>query len=211
MIHRLNETHDTQARSWVESANQSGCDFPIQNLPFGVFAPRDGGEARIGVAIGDQVVDIAACAECGLLSGDATVGANACSDDALNALMELGPRYWAALRKQLFQALRHDAASELQQRVRLLPMRDAEMRLPARVGDYTDFYASIHHATNVGSMLRPENPLLPNYKWLPVGYHGRTSSLVPSGSPVRRPKGQTSRGSKRPAGIRAKPPLGLRG
>ena len=198
MIHRLNETHDPQAQSWVRNANQSGSDFPIQNLPFGVFAPRDGGEARIGVAIGDQVVDIAACAECGLFSGDAAVGANACSANALNALMELGPRYWTALRKQLFQALRHDATSELQTHVRLLPMSEVEMRLPARIGDYTDFYASIHHATNVGSMLRPENPLLPNYKWLPVGYHGRSSSLVASGTPVRRPKGQTREAANEP-------------
>ncbi|MGA2991162.1 MAG: fumarylacetoacetase [Candidatus Korobacteraceae bacterium] len=190
MIPAVNETHDPKARSWLESANESGNDFPIQNLPFGVFAPRPGGEARVGVAIGDQVVDVAAGHERGLFSGNGAEAAAACRNDALNALLALGPRCWTALRKRLFEVLRHDAAPESRQRVRLLPMSEVEMRLPARVGDYTDFYASIHHATNVGSMLRPQNPLLPNYKWLPVAYHGRASSLVPSGTPVRRPKGQ---------------------
>lgn len=152
-----------------------------------------GGEARVGVAIGDQVVDIAACYERGLLRGAAENAKAAFADDArgaLNALLALGPGCWTALRKGLFAALRHDAAPEYRERVRLLPMSDIEMRLPARVGDYTDFYASIHHASNVGGMLRPDNPLLPNYKWLPVAYHGRASSLVVSGTPVRRPQGQ---------------------
>jgi fumarylacetoacetase len=190
MISALNETHDSRTRSWVAGANDSGSDFPIQNLPFGVFSQRQGGEARVGVAIGDQVVDIAACNERGLFYGEAAEAAHACRADSLNALLALRPRCWTALRRRLFEVLRQEAAPEERQRVRLLPMSDVEMLLPARVGDYTDFYASIHHATNVGSLLRPENPLLPNYKWLPVAYHGRASSLVPSGTPLRRPKGQ---------------------
>ncbi len=190
MISALNETHDPRARSWVAGANDSGSDFPIQNLPFGVFAPRQGGEARVGAAIGDQVVDIAACNERGMFHGEAAEAAHACRTGSLNALLALGPRCWTALRRRLFEVLRQEAALEDRQRVRLLPMRDVEMLLPARVGDYTDFYASIHHATNIGSLLRPENPLLPNYKWLPVAYHGRASSLVSSGTPLRRPQGQ---------------------
>jgi fumarylacetoacetase len=182
----------------VESANQVRSDFPIQNLPFGVFAPLQGGAARIGVAIGDQVVDLAECQERGLFSGEAAEGASAFGDDSLNVFMALGRRCWTAVRLQLFQALRHDASPALRERVRLLPMDEVEMRLPTRVGDYTDFYASIHHATNVGSMLRPENPLLPNYKWLPVAYHGRASSLVASGTPVRRPRGQISETANEP-------------
>ena len=198
MIHALNETHDPRARSWVESANQGESEFPIQNLPFGVFAPLQGGAARIGVAIGDQVIDLDGCRERGLFSGEAAECAQVFGDDSLNRLMASGRRCWTAIRLQLFHALRHDATPGMRERLRLLPISDVEMRLPARVGDYTDFYASIHHATNVGSMLRPDNPLLPNYKWLPVAYHGRASSLVASGTPVRRPRGQISEAANQP-------------
>ncbi len=192
MIPSINETHDPAMRSWVESANQPGCDFPVQNLPFGVFRAALGGQARVGVAIGDQVLDVNAAAERGLfsLNGDlAPEAVRACDAGALNPLMALGEQHWSALRRSLFHLLRHDSPTD-HDRVPLLAMAEVEMLLPAQVGDYTDFYASLDHAANVGSMFRPDNPLLPNYKWLPVGYHGRASSLLPSGTPIRRPRGQ---------------------
>ena len=197
----MNETHDPHLTSWVESAQDAATDFPIQNLPFGVFRRRGAVAAapRVGVAIGDAVVDVAAARDAGLLGdGDAAAAAERCRQPSLNALMALGPRHWSALRRALGRLLRvdGDAAAAVRRdpalRERLLvPMADAELLLPAEVGDYSDFYASVHHATNVGSMFRPDNPLLPNYKWVPIGYHGRASSLVPSGTPVRRPHGQT--------------------
>jgi fumarylacetoacetase len=191
--YELNETHDPELRSWIDTANEPGCDFPIQNLPFGVFRPRgaDSEEERVGVAIGDQVVDVLRLKELGLLSSDAAEAARACAGPSLNPLMSLGRHHWSALRWELSGLLsapgkRRDVVAGV-----LVPRAEAEMRLPADVGDYTDFYCSIHHATNVGSMFRPDNPLLPNYKHIPIGYHGRASSLLVSGEPVRRPKGQT--------------------
>ncbi len=191
MTPRINETHDPTARSWVESANRAGCDFPVQNLPFGVFRLA-GGEARVGVAIGNQVLDLSAATQRGLFSfnrDEAREAAFCFNASALNRLMALGDRYWSALRKRIFHLLRHDASVD-RERVPLFPMANVEMQLPAQVGDYTDFYASLYHAAKVGSMFRPDNPLLPNYKWLPVAYHGRASSLLPSGTPIRRPRGQ---------------------
>jgi fumarylacetoacetase len=190
MTPSINETHDPAARSWVESANHPACDFPVQNLPFGVFRPAHG-LARVGVAIGDQVLDLAATAERGLFSGDklAIEASLCCNGAALNPLMALGERHWSALRRSIFHLLRHDASLD-RERVPLVPMAEVQMLLPAQIGDYTDFYASIYHAEKVGSMFRPDNPLLPNYRWLPVGYHGRASSLLPSGTPIRRPRGQ---------------------
>ncbi|MGE5199208.1 MAG: fumarylacetoacetase [Rhodospirillaceae bacterium] len=191
----IDHTHEPDAVSWVASAADPGGDFPIQNLPFGVFTRRGSGEAaRVGVAIGDLVLDVGACADAGLITGEAAGPARACGAPALNALMALGRPAWTALRRALFRLLDADApgADGLQDRVApfLVPQDDAEMFLPAAVGDYTDFYASSHHASNVGRMLRPDNPLLPNYKHVPIGYHGRASSLVVSGTPVRRPWGQ---------------------
>jgi fumarylacetoacetase len=187
----INETHDPAARSWVESANLPGCDFPVQNLPFGVFRPVYRRLARVGVAIGDHVLDLAEAAERGLFSADRLPleAALCCNEAALNSLMALGEQHWSSLRRSIFHLLRHDAPVD-HERVPLFPMAEVEMLLPARVGDYTDFYASIYHAEKVGSMFRPDNPLLPNYKWLPVGYHGRASSLLPSGTAIRRPRGQ---------------------
>lgn len=189
-----NETHDPARRSWVDSANQPDCDFPIQNLPFGVFS-RDGDE-RVGVAIGDQIVDVFASREAGAFgdgntaSGDsADTAAQACSGPTLGPLMALAPEYWSALRRALQAALEEGSAQ--QEKVALVPMAEVEMVLPVDIGDYTDFYCSIHHATNVGRLFRPDNPLLPNYKHIPIGYHGRASSVVLSDTPVRRPKGQT--------------------
>ncbi|MDB6126217.1 MAG: fumarylacetoacetase [Verrucomicrobia bacterium] len=186
----LNATHDPLRMSWVESANVPTSDFPLQNLPYGVFETSNS-SARIGVAIGDQVLDLAAAADAGLLP-DSVV--NACRQPVLNDLMALGQPEWSRLRVRLSELLDAKTSPSVSRRESvqrcLVSMRAAQMRLPARVGDYTDFYASSFHATNVGALFRPENPLLPNYKWVPIGYHGRASSLVVSGTPIRRPKGQ---------------------
>jgi fumarylacetoacetase len=192
----IDHTHNPDAVSWVATANEPGTDFPIQNLPFGVFARRASGDApRVGVAIGDLILDVAACAEAGLFTGPALAPALDCSAPSMNALMARGREAWTALRRQIFALLDADApdTDDRQDLVArcLFPQADADMHLPATVGDYTDFYASAHHATNVGAMMRPDNPLLPNYKHVPIGYHGRASSLIASGTPVRRPWGQT--------------------
>ena len=177
----MNETHDPQLRSWVDSANQPGAEFPIQNLPFGVFAAAS---PTIGVAIGDQILNLRACAEIGWISPEFREAASAPS---LNALMAMEPAALSSLRLELSSLLRIDS---MPMEPLLVPMRGAEMQVPAEIGDYTDFYASLYHATNVGKLFRPDNPLLPNYKYVPVGYHGRASSIVPSGHTVRRPCGQ---------------------
>lgn len=189
MAHQLNETHAPDLRSWLESANVPRADFPIQNLPFGIFRRSGTAESfRVGVAIGDQILDLDACRANGLLSGPA---AEACGESSLNALMGLGAAEWSALRLAVSRLLR--AGSEPQEAVQsaLVAMSEAEMGMPAAIGDYTDFYCSIFHATNVGSMFRPDNPLMPNYKHIPIGYHGRSSSIVVSDTPIHRPKGQT--------------------
>ena len=192
----VNETHHPQLRSWIESANVVGGDFPIQNLPFGAVRRRESDDApRVGVAIGDQILDVVAALDAGCLSGVAADAAARCRAATLNPLLALGPPAWSALRLALSRLLRRDGAGDRPnaavQRKILVPMRDAELVLPVAVGNYTDFYASVHHATNVGSMFRPDNPLLPNYKWVPIGYHGRASSIVVSGTTVHRPTGQT--------------------
>jgi fumarylacetoacetase len=188
-------THDPARRSFVESANAADSDFPIQNLPLGVFRRKAEERApRIGVAIGDQILDLSRCVELKLLDQVKPEAASALCNETLNAFMALGRLHWKALRRQVASLL--DSESRLREELGaqtavLAPMREAEMLMPATIGDYTDFYASIHHATNVGSMFRPDSPLLPNYKHLPVGYHGRASSIMLSGDPVRRPCGQT--------------------
>ena len=192
MTARIDATHDPRLRSWVESAETPDTEFPIQNLPFGVFRCR-GGAPRIGVAIGEHVLDLAACRERGLLGGLPPAAEEACAFPLLNALMARPSPQRAALRQRLSDLLRAEGASVSARPLAgevLVPQRDVELLLPASIGDYTDFYASIHHATNVGRMMRPDNPLLPNYKWVPIGYHGRASSIVVSGTPVRRPSGQ---------------------
>jgi fumarylacetoacetase len=198
----LDETHDPKRRSWVDSANDSAADFPIQNLPFGIFqratSPGRAGSPlpaapRPGVAIGDRILDLDACAREGLFRGlDAALIA-AFHAPTLNALMALRPAHWSALRRRVAALLCAKDGRDDQAAVRphLVPMAEAALGLPAAVGDYTDFYASVFHATNVGRLFRPDAPLLPNYKHVPIGYHGRASSLVVSGTPVRRPNGQT--------------------
>jgi fumarylacetoacetase len=187
----MNETHDPRLRSWVESANNPGHDFPIQNLPFGVF--RRAGSAlpfRGGVAIGDCIVDLGAACERGAWQGLAAQVALLGARPVLNELMAAGGQACSALRLALSRALRQDSPQRATLEPTLLPQAEAEYALPARIGDYTDFYSSIHHATAVGKLFRPDQPLLPNYRWLPVGYHGRCSSIAVSGQQFARPLGQ---------------------
>ena len=187
----INETHDPSLRSWVTSGGRANCDFPIQNLPFCVFRPRDSHEPwRGGVAIGDEIVDLAAAARTAAFEGIAQSALQAASEPTLNRLMAMGPNAWSALRLALSRALREGAAQAKAWQGFLVPQAAAEFRVPAQVGDYTDFYTSIHHATTVGRLFRADNPLLPNYKWVPIGYHGRASSLGVSGQAFRRPRGQ---------------------
>ncbi len=186
MTFELDETHDPTLRSWVESAN-GHADFPIQNLPLGVFSA--GGVKRGGVAIGDQILDLLALAESGLLDGEAHDAALAGSGHSLNPLLAGGSGPRRALRRRISALLSDNSLREAVGWM-LHPAADCQMLLPARIGDYTDFYVGIHHATNVGKLFRPDNPLLPNYKHVPIGYHGRASSVVASGAPIRRPLGQ---------------------
>lgn len=190
----LNETHKPQLTSWVASANVAGNDFPIQNLPFGVFRHAGRAEAfRVGVAIGDQILDLTAAQAAGVFVDSADAAARACCAPTLNAFMAMGPAAWSALRLALSRALREGAPQQSALGACLVPQADAEFAVPAQIGDYTDFYTSVHHATNIGKLLRPDNPLLPNYKWIPIGYHGRSSSIGISGQSVRRPVSQIMR------------------
>lgn len=184
----LNATHDPARRSWVPSANHPGTDFPIQNLPLGVM--RRDGESHLAVAIGDQALDLAAALDAGCLTGLPPEVIAACRAPSLNALMALGADAWSRLRREVSDLLAAGRETARPPAATLVPLEAAEFLLPAAIGDYTDFYASIHHATNVGRLFRPDNPLLPNYRWVPIAYHGRASSVVVSGSPVRRPQGQ---------------------
>jgi fumarylacetoacetase len=186
----LNETHDPQARSWVKSANLTGTDFPIQNLPLGVI---DRGKAMtcIGVAIGDAVLDLSSAAESDCVPLIDEITSEALMEEHLNLLMALGRERWHTLRRSCFEMLRQGSEHRENIEKYVVPMSSVHMLVPCVIGDYTDFYASIFHATNVGSMFRPDNPLLPNYKWVPIGYHGRASSIVQSGTPIHRPSGQT--------------------
>ena len=176
----LDRTHDPELRSWVEYADDT--DFPVQNLPYGIFRRKGSKEKpRGGVAIGDQIFDLAAL---GLNTGP-----------NLNKVAAAGRPAWKALRKGVSDFLsRKNYRKNLAKH--LVPMRKAEMFLPVAIGDYSDFYAGIHHATTMGRMFRPDNPLLPNYKWVPIGYHGRASSIVVSGTPVARPSGQIKPGER---------------
>lgn len=182
MTMTIDETHDPARQSWVESA-RGHADFPIQNLPFGIFAPA-GGDRRVGVAIGEAILDLRAMAD--RLPEDV---AQAVGSDSLNALFALPASTRRALRRRVSELLsreeHRDAVAP-----HLHEAASCTLHMPARIGDYTDFYVGIHHAQNIGSMLRPDNPLLPNYKWVPIGYHGRASSIRITDEPVRRPKGQ---------------------
>ena len=180
-------------RSWVTCANDHA-DFPLQNLPLGVFS-QAGGAPRSGVAIGTRIFDLQVALEAGLFDGAARAAVQAMAGGQLNAFFELGAGARVALRERLLELLSEGSTlhGKLQALgAKLLPLAaDCQMHLPARINDYTDFYVGIEHAQNVGKLFRPDNPLLPNYKYVPIGYHGRASTIRPSGTEVRRPKGQT--------------------
>jgi fumarylacetoacetase len=182
----VNQTHAPELRSWVDSANDPANDFPIQNLPFGMFR-RQGQDdpPRVAVAIGDRVLDLCAA---GVTSAHIS----------LNALMALGNDAGHALRLAISGLLTHGSPDRARAEKALIAMAECELLLPAQIGDYTDFYASIHHATNVGQLFRPDHPLLPNYKYVPIGYHGRASSVVVSGTPVQHPLGQSRPNAQEP-------------
>lgn len=186
-------------KSWLESANDPKTDFPIENLPFGLFHRRGAeDDAHIGLAVGDSIVDLSGCYEAGLLEAiDEQVQA-ACTAPVLNELMALGNDASRAVRHTISAMLMDGSMMQPEIEPHVVKMRNAEMLVPCAIGDYTDFYAGIHHATNVGSMFRPDNPLLPNYKWVPIGYHGRVSSIVISGSEFHRPNGQTRPDAEKP-------------
>lgn len=174
----LNATHDPKLRSWVAAANVAGTDFPIQNLPFGRFRAAGSSEAfRIGVAIGDQILDLRAT---GLID-----------TDDMNVLMNASVKDRQALRAAISAGLAEGSGQQAAWSKALLAQAQAEMTVPCRIGDYTDFYTGIHHATTIGKLFRPDQPLMPNYKWVPIGYHGRASSIGVSGQVFKRPQGQT--------------------
>ncbi|MEO8136871.1 MAG: fumarylacetoacetase [Betaproteobacteria bacterium] len=177
MTRNIDETHDPALFSWVESANDPATDFPIQNLPFGRFRLAKEAAWRIGVAIGDQVLDL--------------LQAGLTDTEDMNRLMAWGSGARHALRLAVSRGLRLGYALQSALEPCLIPQVDVEMGVPCAIGDYTDFYTSIHHATAVGRQFRPDHPLLPNYKWVPIGYHGRASSIIASGHPVVRPSGQS--------------------
>ena len=187
----INATHHPELRSWISSAQAPDTDFPIQNLPFGVAHVPTHTQARVVVAIGDQALDVLALAQHALLQGLAQEAALACSDGRLNGLLALGPAHTSALRAQLSALLTVGSPHQSVVHSCLWPQADLKMVLPAQVGDFSDFFTSIHHATNSGRLARPDNPLLPNFKHLPVAYHSRSSSIVIDGTPCPRPQGQT--------------------
>jgi fumarylacetoacetase len=188
----IDHTHDPALTSWVVSANERDTDFPIQNLPFGRFRPAGGGKGwRIGVAIGDQVLDLRALTEQELWGDDVQRVLQWLAEGELNAFMALGGDARRKLRHLLSDALRDGSPLQAPLAECLRPQTDIELSPPCHIGDYTDFYTGIHHATAVGKLFRPDNPLLPNYKWVPIGYHGRVSSIGVSGQRFHRPLGQT--------------------
>ena len=172
----VDETHDPRRESWVTSANLPASEFPIQNLPFGRFRPHERADWSIGIAIGDQVLDLA------------LTGLTESKD--MNELMGMEPWERRAIRRSLCEGLTRGSNQEAAWRRALVPQANVQMGLPCKIGDYSDFYVSVHHATNVGKLFRPDNPLLPNYKWVPIGYHGRASTIAPSGQDFHRPMGQ---------------------
>jgi fumarylacetoacetase len=189
---RLDATHDPALQSWVESANARGCDFPVQNLPYGRFRRAGSNEPwRIGVAIGDQVLDLRLARESVAWPVEVKASMAPLAAGDLNGFMSSSGASRRAMRAALCAALCEGSAQRQALQAALVPQAMAEMTLPCEIGDYTDFYAGIHHATAIGKLFRPDNPLLPNYKWVPIGYHGRASSIGVSGQRVRRPMGQT--------------------
>lgn len=194
MTYEINETHDPNLKSWIESANSPDTDFPIQNLPFCVFEPHeDPDDRQAGILIGDYVLSLAGCYNSGIFPNlESYIGDTLIYGDIDVFSSQLTPQELSNFRQRLIEILRDDANQETREIVekQLTLISDVEFSVPLPIGDYTDFYCSIFHATNVGAMFRPDNPLLPNYKYVPIGYHGRASSIVVSGTNVKRPKGQ---------------------
>jgi fumarylacetoacetase len=195
-----------QRTSWVESANDPACGFPLPSLPYCVFAEGDG-PARLGVGIGNLILDLRHSSRSGLLEGLPASIQAACQAQMLNPLMDCAAEAQTALRARLMDLLSADADEATRDAVSaaLTPMDSVTLLKPVESANYTDFYASIHHATRVGQLFRPENPLLPNYKYVPIGYHGRASSIVVSGTPIRRPSGQSKPGQSKPSEPGAQP------
>jgi len=189
---KCDHTHDSDARSWLASANDEDMPFPLQNLPFGVFRrAQSNEELRGGVALGDSIVDLAALSQSGLLHGLAADAGHACAQSTLNTFFAMGPDAWRALRHALFALFHVRRTNDRHALERcLVPQEDANYDVPARIGDYTDFYTSIDHARNIVKLLRPGGELSPNFQWMPIAYHGRVSSIGVSGQRVRRPHGQ---------------------
>ena len=188
-MNSTNQTHDPSLKSWIESANSEGTDFPIQNLPFCVF--QDSNQApSVGIGIGDKILNLKICCEQGLVPNDLVKAASAPS---LNQMMSLSVESRSQIRKWASDLLAEGTQADQNALEKaLVNQSDVELIMPCQIGDYTDFYASIYHAQNVGSMFRPNNPILPNYRHMPIGYHGRASSVVASGTQIVRPVGQLS-------------------
>ncbi len=187
----VDTTHDPALQSWVPSANEAATDFPIQNLPYGRFRQSGSGQAwRIGVAIGDQVLDLQQARAAVPWPDDVAALLQPLAQGDLNAFMGRSVAERRRLRAALSQVLAQGSGARAALSACLCPQAQTEMAVPCAIADYTDFYTGIHHATAVGKLFRPDNPLLPNYKWVPIGYHGRASSIVVSGQPIRRPRGQ---------------------
>ncbi len=202
MTYEINETHDPNLKSWVESANDPNTDFPIQNLPWCAIRHSNLGT---GMRIGESVLDISALSETGLLDLPQAELEHyhrfLTYDSQLNLAFEIAPiGMFSQLRAEASRLLRTDQSSDIKEKVGrcLVPPAANDFKIPFEIGDYTDFYCSIYHATNVGSMFRPDNPLLPNYKYVPIGYHGRASSIVISGTDIKRPKGQNRSDAEAP-------------
>ncbi len=202
MTNEINETHDPNLKSWVESANHPDTDFPIQNLPFCVFWSDPEQESPdIGIAIGDQILNLAAAGKQGILGSEfQEIFHETDGWDTTMYLEFLGPEIFAEIRRKVSDILRDNAGRDVIQKAAncLTAINDVDIDVPLNIGDYTDFYCSIFHASNVGSMFRPDNPLLPNYKYVPIGYHGRASSIVVSGTEIKRPRGQNRSDAEKP-------------
>ena len=190
----MDKTHDSNLKSWIEVDEKS--DFPIQNIPFGVYSPKGGGDLHVATAIGNYVLDLAYLDEAGYFQNTEVEGTEIFHEPTLNAFMSLGRKAWKDTRNVISHLLSKDTEKlrdnkELRE-LALVPMEDAEMEFPIDIGDYTDFYSSKEHASNVGTIFRgPENALMPNWLHLPIAYHGRASSVILDGGEVVRPKGQT--------------------
>lgn len=190
----LDSTHALTLKSWVTSANEEGCDFPIQNLPYGRFRSIGSQDSlTVGIAIGRQILDLKLAADAPGWSQDVQVPLKVLATGDLNAFMAMGPTVHRSFRVGLSIALREGSSQQQALSRCLHEQSQVLMAVPCHIGDYTDFYTSIHHATTVGKQFRPDNPLLPNYQWIPIGYHGRASSIRASGTDFHRPRGQIKR------------------